>query len=125
MRPADAAQRVASADLHGAVVEVVRSRCVDRVGLKGVVVRETRGAVEIVVEGGEGGKDEGEGKGGEVGKVKKGKKGKGAIRLIPKEHTVFRLMVGKMTVEVHGEAMRFRPAERAVRKWKSRVMLDL
>jgi len=45
------AQRLAGADLHGAVVEVVRSRAVDRVGIRGTVVKETRGVVVLVTEG--------------------------------------------------------------------------
>jgi ribonuclease P protein subunit POP4 len=48
------AQRLAAGDLHGAVVEVVRSRCVDRVGITGVVVKETRGALVVVPEEGGG-----------------------------------------------------------------------
>lgn len=119
MRSVEAAQRIAAADLHGAVVEVVRCRCVDRVGLKGVVVRESRQAVEIVLEST--GKELGEA----GGEGNKRRKGKGSVRLIPKEGTIFRMMVGKMKVEVHGEAMRTRPAERTVKKWKTRVMLDL
>jgi ribonuclease P protein subunit POP4 len=50
------AQRLAAGDLHGAVVMVVRSRCVDRVGIRGVVVKDTRGALLIVPEEGGGGK---------------------------------------------------------------------
>lgn len=45
--------KLASADYHGAVLEVVRSRCVSRVGVKGVCVKETRGMFYLVgVEGG-------------------------------------------------------------------------
>lgn len=40
---------IASADLHGAEVEVVRSgKCVDRVGIRGIVIRETRGVLVLV-----------------------------------------------------------------------------
>jgi ribonuclease P protein subunit POP4 len=39
---------LASADYHGAEVEVVRSACVDRVGLKGIVVRDTKFTFVIV-----------------------------------------------------------------------------
>ena len=46
--PAGAGPVLASADMHGALVEVVRSRCVSRVGLKGIVVRDTMFVVEIV-----------------------------------------------------------------------------
>lgn len=37
-----------SADYHGALVEVVRSRCVSRVGLKGFVVKDTKFTFDIV-----------------------------------------------------------------------------
>ena len=46
--PAGAGPILVSADMHGALVEVVRSRCVSRVGLKGIVVRDTMFVVEIV-----------------------------------------------------------------------------
>jgi len=39
---------VASADLHGALIEVVRSRCVARVGLRGYVVRDTKFTFDII-----------------------------------------------------------------------------
>lgn len=42
---------LASADMHGAMLEVVRSRCVSRVGLKGIVVRDSRFVFEVVTKG--------------------------------------------------------------------------
>jgi ribonuclease P protein subunit POP4 len=39
---------LASADWHGAMVEVVRSRCIGRVGIRGIVAKETRGTFEII-----------------------------------------------------------------------------
>ena len=47
VKPATAA-RFCSADFHGAELEVVRARCVSRVGLKGIVVRDTKFAFEII-----------------------------------------------------------------------------
>jgi ribonuclease P protein subunit POP4 len=44
--------RIASADFHGAMIEVVRSRCVDRVGIKGIVVRDGKFAFVIVEKNG-------------------------------------------------------------------------
>lgn len=46
--PAGAGPMLASADFHGAEVEVVRSRCVSRVGLKGIVVKDTKFTFEII-----------------------------------------------------------------------------
>ena len=42
------AAKLCSADFHGAQLEVVRSRCVSRVGLKGIVVKDTKFTFEIV-----------------------------------------------------------------------------
>lgn len=39
---------LASADYHGAEIQVVQSACVDRVGLKGIVVRDTKFTFVIV-----------------------------------------------------------------------------
>lgn len=42
--------KLASADFHGAEIEVVRSRCAGRVGAKGIVVRDTKFTFVIVTE---------------------------------------------------------------------------
>ncbi len=47
VKPATAA-KLCSADFHGAELEVVRARCVSRVGLKGIVIRDTKFTFEIV-----------------------------------------------------------------------------
>lgn len=46
-----AGSKLASADFHGAEVEVVRSRCVGRVGVRGIVVRDTKFTFEVVTRG--------------------------------------------------------------------------
>lgn len=48
---AGAGAMLASADMHGAMVEVVRSRCVSRVGVKGIVVRDCKFVFEIITKG--------------------------------------------------------------------------
>jgi ribonuclease P protein subunit POP4 len=48
---AGAGAMLASADMHGAMVEVVRSRCVSRVGVRGIVVRDCKHVFEIVTRG--------------------------------------------------------------------------
>lgn len=42
--------KLVSADFHGAEVEVVRSRCASRVGLKGIVVRDSKFTFVVVTE---------------------------------------------------------------------------
>ena len=39
---------LASADYHGAMVDVVRCRCVGRVGIKGIIVKDTKFTMEII-----------------------------------------------------------------------------
>ncbi|GAB1318627.1 Ribonuclease P protein subunit [Madurella fahalii] len=112
-----AAAKLASADFHGAGVEVVRSGCVSRVGIKGIVIKDSRFAFEIITR-------------------------KNRLKLVPKEGTVFRFEVpasdskaresgsegqpdgqdgqpSKMIFEIHGEQFQFRSADRASRKFRS------
>ncbi|KAJ9627716.1 hypothetical protein H2203_002929 [Taxawa tesnikishii (nom. ined.)] len=102
-----------SADYHGAKVEVVRSRCVDRVGLRGIVVKDTKFTFEIVTEANE-------------------------LKTLPKEHTVFRFKVphaGKeitdgsaarpLVFEIHGSQLEHRAPDRANRKFKLHIDPDL
>lgn len=63
-----AAAKLCSADFHGSEVEVVRSGCVSRVGIKGIVIKDSRFAFEIVTR-------------------------KTGLKLVPKEGTVFRFRV--------------------------------
>ncbi|KAK4130637.1 RNase P/MRP, p29 subunit [Trichocladium antarcticum] len=113
-----AAAKLASADFHGAGVAVVRSGCVSRVGIEGIVVKDSKFAFEIVTR-------------------------KNRLKLVPKEGTVFRFEVpvpvptgstpgggapaerqeeqasNSMVFEIHGEQFQFRSADRASRKFRS------
>lgn len=48
LTPASSGQMLVSADMHGALVSVVRSRCVSRVGLEGIIVRDTQYTFDII-----------------------------------------------------------------------------
>lgn len=63
-----AAAKLASADIHGARVRVSRSSCPSRVGIEGIVVRDSRYAVQIITR-------------------------KNAVKLVPKEGTMFRVEI--------------------------------
>ncbi|KAM7201657.1 putative rRNA and tRNA processing protein [Rhypophila sp. PSN 637] len=118
-----AASKLCSADFHGAEVEVVRSGCVSRVGIMGIVTKDSKFAFEIITK-------------------------KNVLKLVPKEGTVFRFRVPvqnqqqtettkaeettattttappdnpppSMVFEVHGEQFRFRPTDRATRKFRA------
>ncbi len=135
----DGAAKLCSADFHGAELEVVRSRCVSRVGVKGIVVKDTKYTFEIITP-------------------------KDQLRVVPKEHTIFRFKVpppedavvktgvvesdGKITeteeedvektpsapvrvattdliFELHGNQFIYRAADRANRKFKPHYLPDL
>ncbi|KAK0120881.1 hypothetical protein ONS96_011081 [Cadophora gregata f. sp. sojae] len=127
------ATRLCSADFHGAELEVARSRCVSRVGVKGIVVKDSRFVFEVVTKG-------------------------DGVKILPKEHTVFsftvprpkkegvervdeamdkdKMDVGEMTektktiaknvvFELHGDQFEYRAADRATRKFKPHYLPDL
>ncbi len=118
------AAKLCSADFHGAELEVVRSRCVSRVGVKGIVVKDLKSVFEVVTE-------------------------RDVVKVLPKEHTIFRFTVpfpevkveegnesvGESTIdekkakdlvfELHGEQFKYRAADRANKKFKSHFLPDL
>jgi ribonuclease P protein subunit POP4 len=120
------AAKLCSADFHGAELEVVRSRCVSRVGVKGIVVKDSRFVFEVVTK-------------------------KDVVKVLPKEHTIFRFTVpfpgktvngvegGKegevkvdgekkpkdLVFELHGDQFETRAADRANKKFKSHFLPDL
>ena len=49
--PQSHGSKLVSADFHGAMLEVVRSRCPGRVGIKGIVVRDTKFTFVVVTRG--------------------------------------------------------------------------
>ena len=109
--PATSGQMLASADMHGAKLSVVRSRCVSRVGLEGIVVRDTRYTFEIVTRG-------------------------NVVKSVPKEHTVFAFeipLLGKegdeapkpLRFEIFGEQFQTRAPDRANKKFRLHYQPDL
>ena len=105
-----AAAKLCSADFHGAKLEVVRSRCVSRVGVQGIVVKDSKFAFEMIT------KADGR-------------------KLIPKEHTVFKFVIPRpekegeeqkdLVFELHGDQFIYRAADRANRKFKAHFLPDL
>ncbi|PKS05897.1 hypothetical protein jhhlp_007728 [Lomentospora prolificans] len=124
----EAAQKLTSAEFLGAEVEVSRSACVSRVGVRGIVIKDSRFVFDIVTR-------------------------RNQIKTIPKEGTVFRVTIpvevqapapapvevgadgsaeetaaagsneGKKTeefiFEIHGDQFLYRAADRANKKFKS------
>ncbi|KAH6889195.1 Rof/RNase P-like protein [Thelonectria olida] len=112
----NAAAKLASAEFHGAAVEIVRSRCPSRVGLKGIVVRDRKFVVEVITQ-------------------------KRGLKVVPKEGTVFRVEVPvetkseidakgserdrKFAFDVLGDQMMLRATDRANRKFKPHFLASL
>lgn len=108
-----AAAKLASAEFHGALTEVVRSRCPSRVGIKGIVVRDRKFVMEIVTK-------------------------QRGLKIVPKEGTTFRIEVladeskaeqgqerKPFAFEVLGDQLMLRSADRANRKFKSHFLHSL
>lgn len=102
---------LASADYHGAILEVVRSRCPSRVGLKGIVVKDTKFTFELITRTNE-------------------------LKTVPKEHTLFRFelpldttdtasMAKPLIFDILGNQFQTRAPERATRKFRWHVDLDI
>jgi ribonuclease P protein subunit POP4 len=128
-----AAAKLSSADFHGADVEVVRSSCPSRVGIRGIVVKDAQFVFELVTRA-------------------------NVVKVVPKEGTVFRLEMPTVDIdkktraqaarsktrddpdgepvqetaekstfvfEVHGNQFMHRAADRATKKVKPRFLVDL
>ncbi|KAI0198110.1 RNase P/MRP, p29 subunit [Astrocystis sublimbata] len=112
-----AAAKLACADYHGALVEVSRSRCPSRVGVKGIVIKDSKFAFEIITPGDK-------------------------VKTLPKEGTMFRFEVPATATdaaapesgcensekkkpfvfEVHGDQFQHRASDRANKKFKQHFL---
>lgn len=116
-----AAAKLSAADYHGAEVEVVRSGCVGRVGIKGIVIKDTRFVFEVITP-------------------------RNKVKMVPKEGTVFRIEVPptepskptkekaegevqgaakNLVFEVLGDQLTLRAADRANKKFKQHFLKGL
>ncbi|KAI1172670.1 RNase P/MRP, p29 subunit [Nemania sp. FL0916] len=104
-----AGAKLSAADFHGAEVEVSRSRCPSRVGLRGIVVKDSRFTFEIITQ-------------------------KNQVKTLPKEGTSFRVRVPAADAkadqkpfcfEIHGDQFQYRASDRAMKKFKPRFLKNL
>ncbi|KAL1798647.1 hypothetical protein ACET3X_002684 [Alternaria dauci] len=109
--PNSSGQLLATADMHGALVTVVRSRCVSRVGLEGIIVRDTRFTFEIITKN-------------------------NSVKSVPKEHMILRFEVPlleqdgetptkPLVFELNAEQFQTRAADRANRKFRMHYQPDI
>ncbi|KAI0837847.1 ribonuclease P protein subunit p29 [Hypoxylon sp. FL0890] len=111
-----AAAKLSAADFHGAEVEVSRSGCPSRVGIRGIVIKDTRFVFEIITRNDQ-------------------------VKTVPKEGTLFRISVPPaqeqmkegataqdrrpFTFEIHGDQFQHRSADRANKKFKPHFLKNL
>ncbi|KAF4997165.1 hypothetical protein FGRMN_4059 [Fusarium graminum] len=110
-----AAVKLASAEFHGAPIQVVRSHCPGRVGIQGVVVRDRKFVFEIITK-------------------------KRGVKIVPKEGTTFRVEIlvnGETTkgeqgsenkvfaCEILGDQMMLRAPDRANKKFKGHFLTNV
>jgi ribonuclease P protein subunit POP4 len=96
----NAAAKLASAEYHGAHVEVVRSACPSRVGISGIVLRDRKFVLEIIT------------------------KSKG-VKVVPKEGTTFRFAVEEFVFDVLGNQVMVKSADRANRRFKNHFIEEI
>ncbi|KAI0508694.1 RNase P/MRP, p29 subunit [Xylaria bambusicola] len=104
-----AAAKLSAADFHGAEVEVSRSRCPSRVGVRGIVVKDTRFTFEVITR-------------------------QNQVKTLPKEGTIFRVHVPApdaapdhkpFCFEIHGDQFQHRASDRANKKLKQHFLKKL
>ena len=93
--------RLCRADYLGAEVRVTKSKCSSLLGLKGFVAMETRNTLRIISED-------------------------NVLKTVPKKNNSFTFVVNeKVTFSVSGSNMIMKPSERAVKKWKNKMPMDI
>ncbi|KAK2030000.1 ribonuclease P protein subunit p29 [Colletotrichum zoysiae] len=114
---ASAAAKLSAAEFHGAAVEVSRSSCPSRVGIKGIIIKDGKFAFEIITP-------------------------KNEIKIVPKEGTWFRFEIPvkepgadesttpeasprRFVFEVLGDQFLTRGADRANKKFKNHYLKNL
>lgn len=115
-----AAAKLTAADFHGAQIEVVRSACVGRVGIKGIVIKDTRFVFQVITP-------------------------RNNIKTVPKEGTMFRVEippakspkndentesiapphVKNLVFEILGDQFTVRSADRANKKFKPHFLKNI
>ncbi|XXQ34951.1 Ribonuclease P/MRP, subunit p29 [Plasmodiophora brassicae] len=86
--------KLMKADLHGAIIVVIRSRCPSLIGQRGIVYRETQYTFQIVTS-------------------------TNATKVLPKQHSVFGVVAQGCLLEIFGNNFLYRPSERSARKYKA------
>ncbi|CAK9796513.1 Ribonuclease P protein subunit p29 [Anthophora plagiata] len=93
-------QHLVKADFHGAKISVVGSKCPTLVGLKGIVIQDTKNTFRIC------GKDN-------------------IVRTIPKDVVIMKIDLTTVCLEFFGKDLSIRPTERTIKKFKCGRIYEL
>ncbi|KOC69292.1 Ribonuclease P protein subunit p29, partial [Habropoda laboriosa] len=93
-------QQLIKADFHGAEISVVGSKCPTLVGLRGIVIQDTKNTFRIC------GKDN-------------------IVRTIPKDVVIMKIYLTVVCLEFFGKDLSIRPTERTIKKFKCGRVYEL
>ena len=89
-----AEDRILKVDLHGAEICVQNCKCKSFIGLKGIIVKETKNILEIILKN-------------------------DTLKSIPKKETMFEICIHGYKLSIFGNSIIGRPGERLVKKFKT------
>ncbi|XP_032417378.1 ribonuclease P protein subunit p29 [Xiphophorus hellerii] len=93
-------QKLLKADLHGAIITVVRSKCPSYVGTTGILMQEFKHVFKIITK-------------------------EDQVKVIPKRNSVFSVELDNFVSHIYGSKMEFRASERSAKKLKVKGTIDL
>eukprot|EP01095_Lingulamoeba_sp_RSL-Kostka_P005409 TRINITY_DN16740_c0_g1_i1.p1 TRINITY_DN16740_c0_g1~~TRINITY_DN16740_c0_g1_i1.p1 ORF type:complete len:429 (+),score=111.23 TRINITY_DN16740_c0_g1_i1:38-1324(+) len=88
------------ADLHGAIIKVIKSKTVNQIGLYGIVIQETKNVFKIITPDDK-------------------------IKILPKKMSVFGLVIKDKFIQIFGNNFCYRSSERSVYKFKQQKSIAL
>lgn len=98
--PQTVQQKLLKADLHGAILTVVRSKCPSYVGTTGILVQEFKHVFKLITK-------------------------EDSLKVIPKRNSVFGVEVNGFVSHIYGNKFKQRASERSAKKFKMRGTIDL
>ncbi|KAL2914094.1 RNase P/RNase MRP complex subunit [Polyrhizophydium stewartii] len=98
--PANVLAKLVKADFHGAMLTVAKSKCPANVGLSGIVIKDTENTFHLVTRDNK-------------------------LKVVPKLNNVFTFGIGDTLFTLFGNQFRTRPAERATKKFKVKMTVDM
>ncbi|XP_007887592.1 ribonuclease P protein subunit p29 isoform X2 [Callorhinchus milii] len=92
--------KLLKADLHGAIVTVVKSKCPSYVGTTGIILQELKHVFKIITM-------------------------ENKLKVIPKMNSVFSVEIDRFVSYIYGSKFQLRAGERSARKFKVKGSIDL